>query len=170
MAPVSEEFEKYAAARGPSLLRLAFVLTGDETDAQDVVQEALSRALPRWSRISAADDPDAYVRRMVVNAHVSWWRKFRRRESPVAEVVMAACAPASSDSVIAKDDGDAIWAACLRLPKDQRAAVVLRYYEELSHAEIAVLTGVAESTARSRVHRGLAALRSAIGERGDGHE
>ena len=80
------DFESYVAARGHALLRLAYLLTGNEADAQDVVQEALSRAVPRWARITQADDPDAYVRRMVVNAHVSWWRKFKRRESPVEDV------------------------------------------------------------------------------------
>lgn len=67
------DFDAWVAARGPALLRLAYTLTGDRGDAEDVVQDALSRALPRWERISRADDPDAYVRRMVVNAHVSEW-------------------------------------------------------------------------------------------------
>src|SRR5829696_732328 len=83
---VPAAFDDWVAARGPALLQLAYVLTGNSADAEDVVQDALSRAIPAWSRICAADDPDAYVRRMVVNAHTSWWRKFRRRESPVADV------------------------------------------------------------------------------------
>lgn len=72
---VSDDFAAYVAARGPARLRLAYVLTGDPADAEDVVQDALARALPRWSQISRAQDVDAYVRRMVVNAHVSWWRR-----------------------------------------------------------------------------------------------
>src|SRR3954451_4030740 len=80
------DFDSWVAARGPGLLRLGYTLTGNAADAEDVVQEALARALPRWGRISQVDDVDAYVRRMVVNAHTSWWRKFRRRESPVAEL------------------------------------------------------------------------------------
>ena len=160
---MTDDFEEYVAARGPALLRLAYVLTGNESDAQDVVQEALSRALPRWQRITSVDDPDAYVRRMVVNAHVSWWRKFRRRESPVEDVVLPGNSPSAADGAMAQADSDEIWAACARLPRDQRAAVVLRYYEQLSFAEIAALTGIAEATARSRVHRGLAVLRSTMG-------
>ena len=78
-------FDGWVEVRGPALLRLAYILTGNTADAEDVVQEALARALPRWDRISRVDNLDAYVRRMVVNAHTSWWRKFRRRESPVAE-------------------------------------------------------------------------------------
>ena len=80
------DFDTWVAARGPGLLRLAYTLTGNRADAEDVVQEALARALPRWARISRVDDVDAYVRRMVVNAHTSWWRRWRRRESPVAEL------------------------------------------------------------------------------------
>ncbi len=92
------------AARGHSLLRLAFVLTGNAADAEDVVQDALSRALPRWSRISRVEDPNAYVRRMVINAHTSRWRKFRRWESPVAEVHDTSVEPAQLD--------DALWQSC----------------------------------------------------------
>src|SRR3954454_6034735 len=78
------DFDAWVVARGPALLKLAYVLTGNKADAEDVVQDALSRALPRWSRICRADDVDAYVRRMVVNANVSRWRKFYRRESPTS--------------------------------------------------------------------------------------
>src|SRR4051794_41863641 len=77
------DFDGWVAVRGPALMRLAYTLTGNAADAEDVVQEALARALPRWSRISRVEDVDAYVRRMVINANTSWWRKFRRRESPV---------------------------------------------------------------------------------------
>ena len=162
-------FDEWVTARGPALLRLARVLTGDDSLAEDVVQEALSRALPRWSRISGVADPYAYVRRMVVNEHTLWWRRFRRRESPVAEPVgpeVAAPAPAGG-----KDDHDLIWAACRRLPEVQRTAVVLRFYEQLEYAEIAELTGVREGSVRSRVSRGLAALRQDLGqERGERDE
>ena len=151
------DFDAWVAARGPALLRLAYVLTGNRADAEDAVQDALSRALPRWDHIRAVGDPDAYVRRMVVNAHTSWWRKFRKRESPVADV-----APPPSAAASASDDRDAVWRACLALPEPQRVAVVLRYYERLEYAEIATLTGVAEGSVRSRVSRGLAALRTSL--------
>ena len=82
---MTAEFDEWVAARGPGLLRLAYVLTGNRADAEDAVQDALARALPRWEHIRTVGDPDAYVRRMVVNAHTSWWRRFRRRETPVAE-------------------------------------------------------------------------------------
>jgi RNA polymerase sigma-70 factor (sigma-E family) len=153
------DFESWVAARGPALLRLAYVLTGNGHEAEDIVQDALSRALPRWSRIASLEDPDAYVRRMVFNAHTSWWRKFRRRETPVAEVRDQDVPPGPS-----QERDDALWLACQRLPADQRCAVVLRYYEDLDYAEIAALTGVREGTVRSRVSRGLAALREQVRE------
>ena len=160
----SDDFSTYVAARGEALLRLAYVLTGNRTDAQDVVQDALSRALPRWDRIRAVDDVDAYVRRMVVNAHVSWWRRFKRKESPV-DGVRPSAAPGldPSELVLGAISDEALWAACGCLVRAQRVAVVLRYYEGLSFKEIGHLVGCAEATARSRVFRGLAALRDLLG-------
>ena len=157
------DFDIWVAARGPALLRLAYTLTGNRADAEDVVQEALARALPRWSRISEVDDVNAYVRRMVVNAHTSWWRKFRRRESLRAEVRTGEVV-GGPDGGVPPDDRERIWLACQALPEAQRTAVVLRYYEQLEYAEIAALTGVREGSVRSRVSRGIAALRTELGE------
>jgi RNA polymerase sigma-70 factor (sigma-E family) len=156
-------FDDWVAVRGPSLLRLAYVLTGNTADAEDVVQDALSRALPRWDRISQVADVDAYVRRMVVNAHTSWWRRFRRRESPAAEVRSEGVVSGPGDGM-ASDERPRLWAACRALPQDQRTAVVLRYYEQLDYDEIAAVTGVREGTVRSRVSRGIAVLRQQMGE------
>ena len=155
------DFDSWVVARGPALLRLAYTLTGNRTDAEDVVQEALARALARWSRISAAGDIDAYVRRMVVNEHTSVWRRFRRRESPVEAV---ADGPTPEDGRVEPDDRRRIWLACQALPEAQRTAVVLRYYEQLEYAEIAALTGVREGSVRARVSRGIATLRAELGE------
>lgn len=153
------DFDSWVAARGPALMRLAYVLTGNRADAEDVVQDALSRALARWSRIRGVADPDAYVRRMVVNAHVSWWRRFRRRETPVETVADSAVVER-----VQPEERDRLWRACLALPVDQRTAVVLRFYEDLEYAEIADLTGVREGSVRSRVSRGIATMREQLGE------
>jgi RNA polymerase sigma-70 factor (sigma-E family) len=167
VAGSAPDFDGWVAVRGPALLRLAYTLTGNTADAEDVVQEALARALPRWGRISKVGDVDAYVRRMVVNAHTSWWRKFRRRESPVAE---------PRDSSVdgpgeGFDDRRRLWLACQALPESQRTAIVLRYYEQLEYAEIAELTGLREGSVRARVSRGLAALRESMGAtRGEADE
>ena len=154
--PSAADFDSWVAARGPALLRLAYTLTGNAADAEDVVQEALARALPRWDRISRVDDVDAYVRRMVVNAHTSWWRRFRRRESPVEPSCATRSVPPNTARL--RRPAGRLWLACQALPEVQRTAVVLRYYEQLEYAEIADLTGVREGSVRSRVSRGLAAL------------
>lgn len=156
-----DDFSAYVSARGEALLRFAYVLTGEHADAQDAVQIALSRALPRWDRIGAVDDVDAYVKRMVVNAHVSAWRRFRRKESPVPDVLPAGAAssPDPADAVMAAASDEAVWRACSRLTRSHRVAIVLRYYEGLSFKEIGELVGCTETTARSRVFRGLDALR-----------
>jgi RNA polymerase sigma-70 factor (sigma-E family) len=156
------DFDRWVEARGPALLRLAHVLTGNAADAEDVVQDALSRALPRWDRIARVEDVDAYVRRMVVNAHTSWWRKFRRRESPAADVRTGEVALGPGED-LGHDERRRLWSACRALPEAQRTAVVLRYYEQLEYDEIAALTGVREGTVRSRVSRGIAGLRESLG-------
>ena len=121
---MTAEFDEWVAARGPGLLRLAYVLTGNRADAEDAVQDALARALPRWDHIRSVGDPDAYVRRMVVNAHTSWWRKFRKRETPVAEAFVPEAQRATTG-----EDQDRVWRACLaaaRGPARGRGAALLR--------------------------------------------
>jgi RNA polymerase sigma-70 factor (sigma-E family) len=154
------EFETWVADRADALLRFGYVLTGDRTMAEDAVQDALTTACAKWSKIRAADDPDAYVRRMIVNAHISWWRRFRRRESPVADPVPGSLA--SPDGAGERAEAEAVWSLCATLPGRHRAAVVLRYYEGLSYAEIAEVLDCAEATARSWVHRALAELRQTL--------
>jgi RNA polymerase sigma-70 factor (sigma-E family) len=157
------DFDAWVAARGPGLMRLAVALTGNRPDAEDLVQEALSRVLPRWERLCRLQDPDAYTKRMIVNAHVSTWRRTRRRESPVAEPPFEG-STAGADAGIFPDERRRLWVACQALPVTQRTAVVLRYYEQLEYAEIAELLGVREGTVRSRVSRAMASLRRELGE------
>lgn len=159
-------FETWVKAHGDSLMRFAYVLTGDANLAEDAVQDALTTACAKWHKVSAADDPAAYVRRMIVNAHISWWRRFRRREVPEAEPT--ATAATTGDGTSDRAEADAVWALCATLPPRQRAAVVLRFYEELSYAEIAVLLNCAEATARSSVHRALASLKTTLSKEGAG--
>jgi len=156
-------FDDWVRVRVPALMRFAYLVTGSQQAAEDAVQSALTRACERWSRVSRTDDPDAYVRRMVVNAHVSGWRRSGRRELSVAEVRDTV----SADPAERVATGDAVWRVCRTLPPQQRAAVVLRYYEDLEYAEIAAVLGVTQATARSHVHRALAAMRAQMEE--DGH-
>lgn len=158
------DFESWVIATADALLRFAYVLTGDRSLAEDAVQDALTTACARWARVSRADDPEAYVKRMVVNAHISWWRRFRRREAPVPEP--ARTVPPAADGAAARADAEAVWTLCATLPDKQRAAVVLRFYEDLSYAEIGELLNCAEATARSHVHRALAALKTTLAKEG----
>jgi RNA polymerase sigma-70 factor (sigma-E family) len=157
------DFDAWVAARGPALLRLAWALTGSRIEAEDVVQDVLAKVLPRWPRVGAMEDPDAYVRRMVVNANVSRWRRLGRRERLVADVPDRPVPPGDA----AYDERERLWQACRALPRDQRVAVVLRFYEQLEYAEIAALTGVREGSVRSRVSRGIATLREVMGHEDD---
>jgi RNA polymerase sigma-70 factor (sigma-E family) len=158
-------FDAWASARVAGLLRFAYLVTGSQHAAEDAVQEALTSACARWARVSRTRDPETYVRRMVVNAHISGWRR-TRRESPVAEVRETTYA----DPAGRIDTGDAVWRVCEALPRQQRAAVVLRFYEDLDYPEIAEILGVAEPTVRSHVHRALAALRTELTQPDEGDE
>ncbi|CAN5175859.1 SigE family RNA polymerase sigma factor [soil metagenome] len=156
-------FDAWAEARVAGLLRFAYLVTGSQHAAEDAVQSALTRACEKWSRVSRTDDPDTYVRRMVVNAHVSSWRRSGSRELSVAEVHDAS----GTDPADSVTRDDAVWRVCAALPPQQRAAVVLRFYEDLDYPEIAEVLDVAEATVRSHVHRGLAALRTELSEQED---
>jgi RNA polymerase sigma-70 factor (sigma-E family) len=143
-------FEDFAAARLPALLRYAVLLTGDREQARDIVQEVLTRALVKWDRIGKLEEPYAYVRRMVTNEHLSWRRRRRVRTVPLdAEPVAEPVEP----------PGDEMWHLLGTLPRQQRAVLVLRFYEGLSDPEIADVLGCRPGTVRSNASRALAALR-----------
>jgi RNA polymerase sigma-70 factor (sigma-E family) len=153
------EFEAWVTSRVPALLRFAYLVTGSHDAANDAVQTALGQALEKWDQVRRTEDPDRYVRRMIAHAHISAWRRFGRRQSPVAQVHGANSVPDPATSV---SEADAVWRVCRRLPPKQRTAVVLRFYEELDHAEIAAILDCSESTVRSQIHRALAALRAEL--------
>jgi len=159
-------YEAFCRHHTEDLLRLALLLTGSEADAQDATQDALERAFRSWDRVQAADSSYAYVRTMVVNASRSWWRRTRARETPVASVFDPGWDPtqdpAQDPAQLA--DAFAVWDSCLGLPHHQKVAVVLRFYEGLSYAEIADAAGCSEATARTRVFRGLGRMRQDLGE------
>lgn len=154
-------FEDYVTTRSAALLRFAFLITRNRDDAHDAVQEALAGLYPRWRRIAERGDVDAYVRRSIVNAHVSAWRKVRRLY-PTEDPTLAANAPVTPDAAQAVADADQALRLCGELPPLQRAAIVLRFYEDRSFAEIAGILGCPEGTARSHVHRALLALRAKL--------
>lgn len=156
--PDSLDFSTWAADSGPDLMRFALAVTGNSHDAADAVQDALVAICARWRRLSQQGRPDAYARRVIVHRQISWWRKIGRRESAVELPDVADRSdPASGDVILA--------ARLLRtLPAQQRAAVVLRYLEDLSFTDIAAVLGCPESTARSYVRRALGRLREQLGD------
>ena len=153
------EFSAYMEARQASLLRTAYLISGDRHTAEDLVQTALAKLYLAWDRVEDRGSLDGYVRRVIVNEHNSLWRRpFKRREHATDQVPeRAAPAPAGGRD-------DALWDLVQTLPKKQRAAVVLRYYEELSEAETAEVLGVSVGTVKSQTSRALAALRTRSGE------
>jgi RNA polymerase sigma-70 factor (sigma-E family) len=153
-------FEDFVVARGAALLRFALMLCGDRHRAEDLVQSVLAKAYPRWSRISAMQRPEAYLKAILVNEELRWWRRRGNREVPLAEP--AAEPAASGDEAGAQASRDAAWALLGRLPGRQRAVLALRYYEDLSDAEIADLLGCRPGTVRSQASRALATLRAAV--------
>jgi len=166
-ADAADDFDGWVASRSRELVQFAYLVTGSQDAADEAVQTALTKACEHWARISRISDQDAYVRRMIVNAHISWWRKFRRRESPVAEVHQSAYV---DDPASAASRTDAVWQLCQTLPTRQRAAVVLRFYEDLTYPEIAAVLDCPEATVRSYIHRALAALRRTIDDQEDSDE
>ncbi|EFC80595.1 SigE family RNA polymerase sigma factor [Parafrankia sp. EUN1f] len=152
------EFRAYFAARLPELLRLAYLLTGDPAEAEDLAQTALARTLVAWRRVRESDSPDAYVRRILVNAHR---RRFRRRvpESPMATVPEQE-ARSSAAELAAVEDRAGLARALAVLPARQRAVVVLRYCEDLPEARVAEILGCSTGTVKTHASRGLARLRA----------
>lgn len=149
-------FAEYVAARGPSLQRFAYLVTGDRVECLDLVQEALAGAWPRWDALVAKGSHEAYLRRSIANGAVSRWRKLHR-VVPMAEPKSGVMSPGPDAA-----DAEVAWQLCAELPPLQRAAVVLRFYEDLSYADIADVLDCAEPTARSHVHRALKTLRGRL--------
>jgi RNA polymerase sigma-70 factor (sigma-E family) len=150
-------FDAFVRARMPALLRFAHAMTGDPHTAADLVQDALVRTGMRWSRLDRTGDPEAYVRRAIVNGRTSRWRKLRR-ETLVDAIPdrVRVVEPARHD--------DQLWRLLCALPTRQRAVIVLRYYEDLSEDEIAATLGCAPGTVKSQASKALAKLRAAMAE------
>ncbi|HEX2356506.1 MAG TPA: SigE family RNA polymerase sigma factor [Micromonosporaceae bacterium] len=155
------EYEEFVNERLASLLRYAVMLTGDVHTAQDVVQETMIRVHLNWRRVARADSPERYVRRMLTNQYLDW-----RRGSWLRRVLLHADPPHATpvlyDHAQAAADRDEVWCWLARLPRQQRAALVLRYYEGLPDVEIADVLGCAVGTVRAYISRALATLRTEL--------
>jgi RNA polymerase sigma-70 factor (sigma-E family) len=145
-----ESFDAFVRARLPDLVRFGRSLTGSTEAGQDLVQDALERTLLAWNRLDSRDDPEGYVRRIMVNRNISIWRKFGR-EHVTDEVFDRGTEDTHFD--------DDLWQALRTLPTKQRAVIALRYYEDMSEAEIARTLGCSVGTVKSQASKALAKLR-----------
>jgi RNA polymerase sigma-70 factor (sigma-E family) len=149
-------FGEYVRSRSHALLRAAQAITGNRADAEDLLQATLVKAYQSWDRI---DDPaalDTYVRRVMVNTHISGWRRRRVDEYPTDELPDS---PTGEDATGESDLHDVVQRAIDRLPRQMRAAVMLRYYDDMTEPEVAAALGISVGTVKSTVARAVAKLR-----------
>lgn len=160
------EFGEFVVGRWAQLLRTAYLLTGDQHAAEDLVQTSLERTYVAWRRVSTADNPDAYVRRILINTHARRFRRARVEHLAGPTAAGAGIAdggqarePHQQDQMTLADDRLALLRALGQLPARQRAVVVLRYWEDLSESQVAAVMQCSVGTVKSQAAKGLAKLR-----------
>ena len=151
-------FDAFVRARLPDLQRFGWILTGCDEAAADLVQDALERTLLHWTRLRTRDNPEGYVRRIMVNRNISVWRH-RRRERLTDEIPEAGHEDRHGDSEL--------WRALQELPPRQRAVIALRYYEDLTEVEVAATMGCSVGTVKSQASKALEKLRRRAGSFSD---
>jgi RNA polymerase sigma-70 factor (sigma-E family) len=149
-----DHFRAWAGPRIGRLHRAAYLLCGDWHEAEELVQDALARTFVHWKRVEASANPDAYVRKIVVNEARQRWRRRHRQHDPLGVADQAV-----QDGAHQRAVHDELMGALRKLPARQRAAVVLRYFEQLSEAETAAALGCSIGTVKSSTHRAVTALR-----------
>jgi RNA polymerase sigma-70 factor (sigma-E family) len=156
-AAADAEFSDFMHGRWSQLVRLGYGLTGDLQHAEDLAQTAFAKAYASWPRVRRADNPDAYLRRIVVNANRNRFRKLR-----VGEVLTEAVPDLghAADGPDQRHDRDGLVAALMQLPYGQRAAVVLRYWLDMTETEAAAVLGCSTGNVKSQASRALAKLRA----------
>lgn len=152
------DFGDWVAARGDAVARTAFLLTGNAALAEDLTQTALVQVCRRWDRLDHSTGLDAYVRQVLVNCWRSWWRRALRHEMTVANLPEVASRDGIADAALRLD----VLRALAALPTRQRAAVVLRYFDDLSEAETATALGCSVGTVKSQTSRALDKLRKTL--------
>lgn len=159
-----QDFVEFVAARWTLLYRLAYLLTASPTAAEDLLQITLEKAYANWSRISRLEFPEAYIRRMLTNALVS-----SRRRAWLREVSSDSMPDTAGDAIdVGVLDRSLLWPLVCALPVRQRAVIVLRYYEDLTEAQIADVLGCAPGTVKSQTSAAMKALRRALAAAGVG--
>ena len=164
-------YEEYAAAAWPALYRSSYLLTGNHADAEDLAQQTLLQAYRSWAKVSRADQPAAYVRRMQANLFISQRRPQGRRLELLTDAPPEPGSTTGGGPGAGPEDRMVLWPHIASLPPRQRAVIVLRYYEQLSEREIADALGCSTGNVKSTAHRALKVLRAAIdSEAHDGEE
>ncbi|WP_433413621.1 SigE family RNA polymerase sigma factor [Microtetraspora malaysiensis] len=154
-----DEFAAFVAARGTSLLRVAYLTSGDEGEAEDLLQTALERAYRNWDRVRY-DNPEPYVRRIIVNTSID-----RARRRAILRIIPMHTPPEPSPYETDVDLRHVLMDTLRALPPRQRAVIVLRYWEDLSEAQTAEILGCSAGTVKSQASKALARLRTALGGR-----
>ncbi|MGW2825595.1 SigE family RNA polymerase sigma factor [Streptomyces sp. NPDC001443] len=159
-----EEFQAFVTGRWPRLMRTAFLLTGEQHAAEDLVQSTLEKTFVAWRRVGSADDPEAYVRRVMINAHARRHRrKLREFLAPRDDSGLAHEVADTGDRISQADDRNALLKALVQLPPRQRQAVVLRYWEDLTESQTAEAMGCSVGAVKSNAAKGIAKLRAIPG-------
>jgi RNA polymerase sigma-70 factor (sigma-E family) len=156
------DFREFVTLRWPSLVTTAYLITTDRGIAEDCVQEAMARVHRHWRSVRRDGKPAAYARQAVVNAALSWRRRRRIREVPLTPVDQATRPAVEPVDQRVQGIDPALLTALRSLPPQMRAAVALRYLEDRSEAETAVLLGCSVGTVKSSTSRGVARLRAAL--------
>lgn len=159
------QFDEFVKHRLPALYRYAYVLTGNQHDAEDLVQEALTRVGVAWGRVKRKDDPEGYVRTTMARIMANRWRR-PKREKLVAETPEL---PVAEDAFDRFADADRLGTALAGLPPRMRAVLVLRYVEQLTEEETARALGCSKGTVKSQASRALAKLRAGMSVTEDHH-
>jgi RNA polymerase sigma-70 factor (sigma-E family) len=152
-------FVEFVSARWSRLFRLAYLLTGDRTNAEDLLQSAMERTYARWGRVSRMDAPEAYVRKLMTNVVISARRRPSWRHEWLRDDFPERPLPSPDSDVV---DHAVLWPLVCALPERQRAVIVLRFYEDLSEADTADVLGCAVGTIKSQSHVAMRALRRGL--------
>jgi RNA polymerase sigma-70 factor (sigma-E family) len=159
---MEDEFREFVAARSGALLRTAYLLAGDWATAEDLLQTALTKTYLAWKRLGGIEAVEPYARRVLVNTATSWWRRRWHGERPTEQLPERPGPDRHAEAL----DRDVMWRQVRALPARQRAVLVLRFYEDLSEAQIADLLEISPGTVKSQTSRALATLRKRLGEAG----
>ena len=153
-------FDTYVRTHAQALCRGAFLLTGDQHLAEDLVQTALAKVATRWKKVVAAGDPTPYVRTIIVRTAIAWRRRRWHGEVPTSPLPE----PTDNDHIVFVDRRERLHRALLQVPPRQRAALVLRFYEDLSEADTARAMGCSVGTVKAQTAKGLARLRTLLAD------